>query len=298
METKVSFYSKGCKLTGTLFIPDDLPQGEKRAGIIFCSGFTGTRDTALLPFSRYLCKKGYIGLSLDYRGFGESEGTKWRLIPMAEVEDVRNGITYLQQQPQVDETSIGLLGTSFGGAIAIYVAALDERVKCIVANATVGNGRKWLQSLRNNSEWQAFLDELEEDRAKRVLTGTSKMVDWLHIMVPDAQSKALAEERLKKNPDSCTELPLETGQAVIEFEPDEVVHKIAPRPILFTVAGRDVLTPMELAKEVYDKAGEPKRFVVVPGAAHYDTYSPPHLQIVMDEALAWFKQYMPPVSHV
>ena len=203
METKVSFYSEGCKLAGTLFIPDDLPPGQKRAGIIFGSGFTGTRDTSLLPFSRYLCKKGYIGLSLDYRGFGESEGAKWRLMPMAEVEDVRNGITYLQQQPQVDEASIGLLGTSFGGAIVIYVAALDERVKCVVANATVGNGRKWLRSLRNNAEWQAFLEELEEDRAKRVLTGTSKMVDWQHIMVPDAQSRAFAEERLKKNPDSC-----------------------------------------------------------------------------------------------
>ena len=186
MESKVSFYSEGYKLAGTLFIPGDLPQGSKRSGIIFCEGFAGsTKYTPLLSFSRYLCEKGYVVLSFDYRGFGESEGTKWRLMPMEEVEDVRNGITFLQQQPQVDETNIGVFGAGSGGAIAIYAAAVDERVKCVVTHGTVGNGRQWLRGLRNNWEWQAFLEELEEDRVRRVLKGTSKMVDRQHILVPD-----------------------------------------------------------------------------------------------------------------
>ena len=297
METKVSFYSEGYKLAGTLFIPDDLPLGQKSSGVIMCTGFTGTRDRSLLPISRYFCQQGYIVLSLDYRGFGESEGTKWRLIPLAEVEDVRSAITFLQQHPQVEAASIGLFGSSFGGAVAIYTAALDDRVKCVTTNVTVGNGRNWLRSLRNSEEWQAFLEELEEDRVRRALTGTSKMVDWLHIMVPDAESRARSEERLKTDLNSCTELPLETGQAVIDFTPDEVVHKIAPRAILFTVAEREVLTPLELAKELYDRAGEPKKWVVIPGASHYDTYSPPCLQLILDEALAWFKQHIPPGLH-
>lgn len=293
MERKVAFYSGGCKLAGTLFIPDVLLPGQKASGIVFCSGFTGIRDTSLLPYSRYLCEKGYAGLSLDYRGFGESEGDRWRLLPLAEVEDVRNAITFLQQQPQVDGNSIGLIGTSFGGAVAIYTAAVDERVRCIAVNASVGNGRKWLQSLRSQGEWSAFLEELEEDRVRRVLTGTSRMVDWLYIMKPDAESKRFDEERRQKNPEACTHLPLETAQAVIEFSPDEVAHKIAPRPVLFVVAERDVLTPVKLAKEVYDKAGEPKKLIVVPGATHWETYSPPYLPVIMDEALAWFEQYMP-----
>lgn len=80
---------------------------------------------------------------------------------------------------------------------------------------------------------------------------------------------------------------------MIDFKPDAVVPKIAPRPILFIVAERDVLTAVELAKELYDKAGEPKRFVLVPGASHWDPYSPPYLQLAMDEAFAWFEQYIP-----
>ena len=292
METKVAYYSNGCKLTGTLYSPDDLPEGEKRSGIVFCHGFTGIRDTLLLPFSRYFCEKGYVCLSFDYRGFGESEGTKWRLLPMAEVEDTRNSITFLQEQPQVDETSIGILGTSFGSAVAIYAAALDGRAKCVGTNVSVGNGAQWLRSLRSNREWRTLLEELEEDRKKRVLTGNSRMVSLAYIM-PDEASKARRQELLKIDPTACTELPLETVEAVIEFKPDEVVHQITPRPLLFTVAGRDILAPVEFTRELYDRAGEPKKFVVIPDAEHYETYSPPYVQMVIDEHYRWFEQYLP-----
>ena len=292
METKVSYYSNGCKLAGTLYVPAGLPQGEKRSGIVFCHGFTGTRDTLLLPFSRYFSEKGYICLSFDYRGFGGSGGAKWRLLPMAEVEDLRSSITFLQQQPQVDETSVGVLATSFGSAVAIYAAALDKRIKCVVTNVSVGNGEKWLRSLRSSREWRTLQKELEEDRIRRVQTGKSRMVSWQYVM-PDEASKAAREEIRKKDPTVCTELPLETAQAVIEFKPDEVVDQIAPRPVLFTVAGEDMLTPLELTREMYDRAGEPKKFVVIPGAAHYETYLPPYAQLIMDEQLKWFEQYLP-----
>jgi len=212
---------------------------------------------------------------------------------MAEVEDARNSITFLQQQPQVDETSIGILGTSFGGAIAIYAAALDERIKCVGTNVSVGNGAKWLRSLRNNREWRTLLEEVDEDRKRQVLTGNSRMVSLTYIL-PDEASKARREELLKRDPTACSELPLETIQAVIEFKPEEVVHRISPRPLLFTVAGRDILTPVEFTRELHDRAGEPKRFVVIPGAEHYETYSPPYVQRIIDEHYRWFEQYLSP----
>lgn len=213
---------------------------------------------------------------------------------MEEVEDARNGVTFLQQQSQVDPDRIGIVGTSWGGPIAIYTSAIDERIKCTTVNVPVGNGRKWLRSLRHNWEWQLFMEEVEEDRARRVLTGTSKMVDRQHILIPDPEGKAFNEEKLKKNPDTCTQLPLETAEALIEFMPDEVIHKIAPRPILFTIAGKDVITPIEITRELYERAGEPKKFVVIPGCTHYATYSQPYLQTILDEVSAWFEKFMPP----
>lgn len=57
MERKVTFYSEGVKLAGTLFIPDNLPQAQKRGGIVFCSGFTAARDTFCSPSAAIFARR-------------------------------------------------------------------------------------------------------------------------------------------------------------------------------------------------------------------------------------------------
>lgn len=293
MKTKVSFYSGGYKLTGTLFVPEGETPGQQRSGIVICGGFASSRDRGLLPMTHYLCEKGYVLLSLDFRGFGESEGPRCRLIPGEEVEDILSAVTFLQQQPQVNGASIGLIGASFGGALVTYAAGIDERVKCIVSLVGVGNCRKWLRRRRESREWETFLEELAEDRVRRVLTGSSKTVDRNHILIPDPKAESFMAEMRATDPTFCGELSLESAQALLDFEPDEIVHKIAPRPMLFITCEKDTVTPVELAKELYDKAGEPKRFIVIPGAAHFDIFHSVLLEPVMAECLSWFAQYLP-----
>ncbi len=41
-------------------------------------------------------------LTLDYRGFGDSEGDATFLDPMAQVDDIRAGLTYLESRPEID----------------------------------------------------------------------------------------------------------------------------------------------------------------------------------------------------
>ena len=38
---EVVFYSEGTKMVGTIYLPDDYKEGEKRPGIIANSGWTG-----------------------------------------------------------------------------------------------------------------------------------------------------------------------------------------------------------------------------------------------------------------
>lgn len=48
----------------------------------------------------------------------------------------RRGITFLEQQPEVDASRIGIFGHSMGGNLTMYVAGTDDRVK--VAAPSVG----------------------------------------------------------------------------------------------------------------------------------------------------------------
>ena len=55
-------------------------------------------------------------------------------------------------------------------------------------------------------------------------------------------------------------------------DPSHMVHRIAPTPLLMTVAENDVLTPTDLALETYQRAREPKELHILPGG-HFDAYS-------------------------
>ena len=74
-------------------------------------------------------KFGYVTLRFDMRGCGESEGEHGRVICLEQVEDTSNALTFLAKHPAVDPDRIGLIGSSFGGAVAVYTAGVD-RARC------------------------------------------------------------------------------------------------------------------------------------------------------------------------
>ena len=296
MAERVSFYSDGVELTGYVYRPEGGAPPGPRAGILLCHGF-GAHQARYLPLiAERLASRGYVVMTLDYRGFGESQGPRWRMIPAEQVVDIRNALTYLGGLDGVDaDRGLGLYGTSFGGANVAATAAVDERVACTVSVVGVGCGERWLRSLRRPWEWEEFRREVAEDTLRRVRTGESRIVDRLHIMLPDPISRRVAEEALAQFPETCTELPLETAQAVMDFHPERVVHRIAPRPILYVVAEHDVLVPGEVTRELYDRSGEPRGWEVVRGAGHYDVYGPPHFDVAMAKATEWFERFLPAV---
>lgn len=293
MAERVTFHSDGIQLAGYVYRPGGLAQGERRSAVLLCHGFGAHQERYLPDIANHLSARGYVVMTFDYRGFGESEGPRWRLIPLEQIADIRNALTFLQLQDSVLPSSVGLYGTSFGGANVVYAAAIDQRVKCVVSVVGVGNGERWLRSLRRSYEWAELLRQLEEDWKERVLTGQSRMVDRLELMLTDPETAAEANKVLQQFPSSCTHLPLETGQAVIDYHPEEVAAKIAPRPVLFIVADKDVLVPNYITREVYDRALEPKAWVSIPDCGHYDVYYEPAVSSVMASAGEWYQRYIP-----
>src|SRR6516225_9973274 len=136
----VTFYSEGVKLAGDLFLPADIKPGERRAGIVLCHGYTGVRSIYLPDNARVLAEAGYVVLTFDYKGWGDSDGAKTRLAPYSRVADVQAALTFTGAQPEVDAARLGIYGTSYGGATVVFVAAIDPRVKCVVSVVGIGNG--------------------------------------------------------------------------------------------------------------------------------------------------------------
>jgi uncharacterized protein len=293
MSRRVSFYSDGVKLAGDLFLPADVKPGERRAGIVLCHGYTGIRTIYLPDNAAVLAAAGYVVLTFDYKGWGDSEGPKSRLAPYSRVADVQAALTFLGAQPEVDAERLGIYGTSYGGATVVWVAAIDRRVQCVVSVVGIGNGARWMRSVRRPDEYHDLLARAAANRVKRTLTGVSELADRNEILLPDRQSLELGAAARRNNPAAVTELPLDFVDDTLSFNPEWVVDRIAPRPLLLITTDDDRLVPPQESEAMYARAGEPKKLVVLRGFGHYEVYAKPAFDEVMREATAWYRQYLP-----
>lgn len=289
----ISFYSEGVKLAGDLFLPPDLKPGERRAGIVLCHGYTGVRALYLPDNARVLNEAGYVVLSFDYKGWGDSDGPRNRLAPYSRVADVQAAMTFLAAQPMVDADRLGLYGTSYGGATVVWVAAVDPRAKCVVSVVGVGNGQRWMRSVRRPDEFFDLLDRSAADRLRRATTGESEFVERGDILLPDRQSAELAAAARRGTPGAVSQIPLEFIDDTLGFHPEWVVDKIAPRPVLFITTSDDRLVPPEESEAMYRRAGEPKKLVVLRGWGHYEVYAGECFRQVMEPTAAWYREHLP-----
>lgn len=290
MEKELTFYSAGFKLAGTLYLPDNLKPGDKRPTVLCCHGLRANRKVILPEFARAFTKHGYVAFVFDYRGFGDSEGTKWRLISKERDEDIINATTFLGLQPEIDANRIALFGISYGGANVISTGAADQRTKAIVSVVGFGDGDRWLRYSRRLWEYWALRKRIEKDRERRVLTGSSEYVDAFEILLPTP-----AEEKIYSGSGQIaslkSELPLETAEDIMFYKPEAVVQQIAPRPLLIIGAELDYLTGFEECISLYEKAQEPKQLHILPGISHYETYTQ-GFDTVMRLSLEVFEQAM------
>ncbi len=289
----VSFYSEGVRLSGDLFLPEGLKPGETRSGIVLCHGYTGVRNLYLPDTANALTDAGYVVLTFDYKGWGDSDGPKSRLAPYSRVADSQAALTFLGAQEVVDEERLGIYGTSYGGATVVWVAAVDPRVKAVVSVVGIGHGRRWMRSVRRPDEFVDLLKRSAEDRIRRVMTGASEFVDRNAVLLPDRQSAELAAAARRGNPGAVSEIPLEYIDDTLGFHPEWIVDKIAPRPVLFITCDDDRLVPPDESESLYAHAREPKKLVVLKGWGHYEVYTGEAFRQVIKPTIAWYQQYLP-----
>lgn len=282
---RVTYFSDGLRIVAD-FYPPHHPQGAAPA-IAFCPGFTGTR---LNPMYRRwvdpLTEAGYAVLVPDYRGWGESEGPAGAIYPLQQVRDVRAGISYLETRTDVDSERLGVVGVSFGGGHASYIAGVDDRVRAGVSIFGVGDGRLWLRGMRREYEWQDLLTRLAEYDRRCVLSGESERVDPTdEIMIASPERRAL------KGSGSAQTTPLDCAGAIMEYRPADVSAAISPRAMLWMCMSGDPVVPPAQSQLMYAAAAEPKRLVVLPGQMHYEGYERYQVTIVR-EVLGWLERYL------
>lgn len=290
-DNDVCFYSDGLRLVGNLHLPDQ--SGETGVPVVvLCHGLGGIKDLVLSELAAPLVEAGFAVLRFDYRGFGGSAGKRWRLIPMEQVDDIRAAVTFLETVPEVDSSRVGVYGTSFGGGNAVVAAALDERICCVVSQVAVADGHGWMRSLRRHWEWLEFRQRVRADARRRVVDGESEYVPSDEIMPPDPHSDSWHQEVLREFPERRYDLPLETGERIMEYRPVDYAPRLGNRPCLVIGVDGDAIAPTDQLYQLYQVVPGPKRYHLVRGTTHHGIYSGPALVEATGQATAWFETYL------
>jgi fermentation-respiration switch protein FrsA (DUF1100 family) len=290
MKQDVLFYSENCKIVGDLYLPDSIPQDEKLPAVILCHGFSGIREILLPPYAAFFAQNGFAALVFDYRGFGDSQGERGRLVPAEQVVDIRNAITFMETLPQVDPNRIGLWGTSFGGANAIYTAAIDRRVKCISVQITFASGERMVAGGMNDEAREKLMSTLQKAWQRAVAKNKPLMLNMDQILT-DPDSKEFYQKTVEIHPKLKNRLPLLTIKESMECKPENYIADLCI-PVMIIGATGDIVCPVEESKILYEKASQPKELFIIEGARHYDVYEGRNFALSAGKALEWYIKYL------
>lgn len=288
----VEFYSEGVRLRGLLRLPDNAGETILPA-IVQGPGWLGLADSkSYESWHRGFTDAGYAVLAFDHRGFGSSDGERGWVIPEWQLQDILNAVTYLQTRADVDGNRIGIYGMGgTGGGNAILAAAADDRIRCVISQSAVADGRDWLHRMRREYEWVEYLQRLEADARRWVTEGIGEKVDpRLDLMVATPERKQVNH---KGDVDYRIEptFYLRSAEYILRYRPLDVVHRIAPRAILLTSVVNDVVTPEDHATMLYAAAGTPKKLIRQSDTTHYRSYTD-NYAVLLAEFVDWYDRHL------
>ncbi len=260
----VSFTSNGLRLAGLVDRPPGLAPGERRPAIFILHGFGSNKNSGFCRLAaRFLNSLGYVTLRFDMPGCGDSEGERGRVICLEQVQASRDALDFLQTRPEVDGARVAVLGHSFGAAVAVYAAGVDERLAACISCGGWGDGESKFQAQHATPQaWKKFTDMMAEGRARLARGESMKVPRFDIVSVPPHLHGNFA-------PGSIFEFPYEVVESMYAFRAIDVVHRIAPRPLLLIHPAHDSVTPTQQSIDLFMKAGQPADLHLIADADHW-----------------------------
>lgn len=292
---EVTYYSEGVACWARIFFPKGFAETDKRLGIVLGHGWTGTH-ASLEQYANYFAVRGMVAMAIDYRGWGKSNGfislaepvksddqkrriqatadvqvKRTRLLPMKQVEDYRNAISYIQGEPGVDPDRIGIWGSSFSGGHIVTVSALDSRVKAAVGQVPAVSGKNVPKTPRR---WP---DSIQQEAIKRARTGK------------DGEFKTgFSTPRMVDS---------ETSEKTFEYHPYHYIEMVPETTaILFIGAENEELYGPRKNKDRGEAAATdlkgPSKYIEIPDITHFEAYSGKAFEMGSTAAADWFLEHL------
>lgn len=180
-------------------------RGSPRPAVVVLHGFKGFKDWGMFPpMAERLARAGFTAVTLNLSGSGVDDAGEFSLPERfahdtftAELTDLGRVVDALTEgelgvRPP---SSLGLLGHSRGGGIAVLQAARDPRIRALVTWSAISTVDRW--SAPERAEWRAAgVKEIRNARTGQVLPLYPDVLDDIECN-RDALDIAAAASRIR-----------------------------------------------------------------------------------------------------
>lgn len=291
----LAFPSGGEQCAAWLYRPQD-PGGGSVPCVVMAHGFSATRADGLPAYAERFAAAGFAVLLFDYRHFGDSGGEPRQLIsPSAQRDDYRAAVAFARTLPGIDAQRIALFGSSFSGGHVVVVAAGDERIAAVVAQAPFADVIDTLAAMDRRAAPGVALRALR-DTAAGLLGRPPVMVPAVGppgtvaaMTSPDAEPGF----RAIVAPDSRWRNEV-AARVLLRLDRPVAKARRVRCPLLVCACDEDSVTPVRGAIRIAERApqGELIRYPI----GHFDIYTGAAFEQAVSDQTAFLRRHLVPAG--
>ena len=295
---KITFKNRyGITLAGDLYQPKNA--GGKLAAIAVGGPFGAVKEQSSGLYAQAMAERGFITLAFDPSYTGESGGEPRNVAsPDISVEDFSAAVDGLGLQPNVDRERIGIIGICGWGGMALSAAAVDKRIKAVVASTMYDMTRVMSKGYNDSvtlEQRTQTLEQLSQQRWKDAEAGKPAYQPPYNELEGSEAPFLVEYHDYYRTPRGYHPRAVNSGNAWTITTPLPFMNmpiltyikEISPRPVLL-VHGENAHSRY-FSETAYAAAAEPKELMIIPGVVHVDLYDQMD-KIPFDKLVAFFQK--------
>jgi uncharacterized protein len=297
---KVTFTNRyGITLAADLYQPRNA--SGKFAALAVGGPFGAVKEQSSGLYAQTMAERGFITLAFDPSYTGESGGAPRNVAsPDINVEDFSAAVDCLGLLPNVDRERIGIIGICGWGGMALSAAAVDKRIKAVVASTMYDMTRVMSKGYNDSVTMEQrtqTLEQLSQQRWEDAEAGKPGYQPPYNELKGGEAQFLVEYHDYYMTPRGYHRRAVNSGNAWTQTTPLSFMNlpiltyikEISPRPMLL-VHGEKAHSRY-FSETAYAAAAEPKELVIVPGAVHVDLYDQME-KIPFDKLTAFFQQQL------
>ncbi len=272
---KVTFESHGETMVGYLYLPDGDAEDQKFPGVVVTGAWTTVKEQMPGVYAGKLAEQGYVALTFDFRGWGESHGSvKYLEDPKRKTEDINAAINYLATRPEVDQNRIAGLGICASAGYMSDAALQNKHIKTLALVAPWLHNAEIVNAVYGGEEGVKKLIQISRDAEKAsepVILEAASMTNESAVMY---QAPYYTESDRGMIPEYDNKFNAASWEGWLTYDAIKTADKLEKPTLL--VHSEAAAIPQG-AQEYAQRMGGDVKTVWIDNATQFDFYDKPNI---------------------